>query len=268
MPDSADVSHHPFQAEMDELVACVLEGRETSIERVRRAENDGSVPGGGSVGGARRPAGCAAVDRRLERNWRLPNSTETSDVMSLDRSRRDFLKAVARRDGDRADHRCCAQQTPRAAVADAVAERSDPGRAVRRGDSRPAGSPLGAAHAGRRAGGGRRRLRRPADARERAVGQPGLHDARLPRGAGPPRRRRGHHRDAGSLAHADGGRRDERRQGRLRREADGAGARRRAAHHRGRAADRPHPAGRQPARQLDRLREGAGSCSAPARSAS
>ena len=31
MPDSADVSHHPFQAEMDELVACVLDGRETSI---------------------------------------------------------------------------------------------------------------------------------------------------------------------------------------------------------------------------------------------
>jgi predicted dehydrogenase len=31
MPGSADVSHHPFQAEIDELVACVLEGREPSI---------------------------------------------------------------------------------------------------------------------------------------------------------------------------------------------------------------------------------------------
>ncbi|MBA2258682.1 MAG: Gfo/Idh/MocA family oxidoreductase [Acidobacteria bacterium] len=31
MPDSADVSHHPFQAEIDELVTCVLDGRETSI---------------------------------------------------------------------------------------------------------------------------------------------------------------------------------------------------------------------------------------------
>jgi predicted dehydrogenase len=31
MPGSADVSHHPFQAEMDELVDCILEGRETSI---------------------------------------------------------------------------------------------------------------------------------------------------------------------------------------------------------------------------------------------
>ena len=31
MPDSADVAHHPFQAEIDELVECVLAGRETSI---------------------------------------------------------------------------------------------------------------------------------------------------------------------------------------------------------------------------------------------
>jgi predicted dehydrogenase len=31
MPDSADVSHHPFQAEIDELVACVREGRETMM---------------------------------------------------------------------------------------------------------------------------------------------------------------------------------------------------------------------------------------------
>jgi len=31
MPDSADVSHHPFQDEMDELVTCILEDRETSI---------------------------------------------------------------------------------------------------------------------------------------------------------------------------------------------------------------------------------------------
>jgi predicted dehydrogenase len=31
MPGSADVSHHPFQAEIDELVTCVRENRETSI---------------------------------------------------------------------------------------------------------------------------------------------------------------------------------------------------------------------------------------------
>jgi hypothetical protein len=31
MPGSADVSHHPFQHEIDELVACVLENRQTSI---------------------------------------------------------------------------------------------------------------------------------------------------------------------------------------------------------------------------------------------
>ena len=52
-------------------------------------------------------------------------------------------------------------------------------------------------------------------------------------------------------------RRDEGGQGRLRREADGAGARGRAAGHRGGAEDQPDPAGRQPARQLDRLRQGA-----------
>jgi predicted dehydrogenase len=32
MPGSADVSDHPFQAEMDELVTCVLEGRDTSLD--------------------------------------------------------------------------------------------------------------------------------------------------------------------------------------------------------------------------------------------
>ena len=31
MPDTADVAHHPFQAEIDELVACILDGRETSL---------------------------------------------------------------------------------------------------------------------------------------------------------------------------------------------------------------------------------------------
>src|SRR5262245_1182459 len=31
MPDSVDVAHHPFQAEIDELVACIFDQRETSI---------------------------------------------------------------------------------------------------------------------------------------------------------------------------------------------------------------------------------------------
>ena len=31
MPDSADVTHHPFQDEIDELVACIIDDRETSI---------------------------------------------------------------------------------------------------------------------------------------------------------------------------------------------------------------------------------------------
>ena len=32
MPDTADVAHHPFQAEIDELVECVRQGRATSID--------------------------------------------------------------------------------------------------------------------------------------------------------------------------------------------------------------------------------------------
>jgi predicted dehydrogenase len=32
MPDTADVAHHPFQAEIDELVDCVRQGRGTSID--------------------------------------------------------------------------------------------------------------------------------------------------------------------------------------------------------------------------------------------
>jgi len=30
-PNSADVSHHPFQAEIDDLVDCILAGRETML---------------------------------------------------------------------------------------------------------------------------------------------------------------------------------------------------------------------------------------------
>ena len=89
-------------------------------------------------------------------------------------------------------------------------------------------------------------------------GHAGVHDARLPRGARSARRGCDRHRDAGSLARADGGRRDAGGQGRLRREADGSGAGRRTARDRRRASDRTHPAGRQPAPQLHRLREGPG----------
>jgi predicted dehydrogenase len=52
MPDSADVSHHPFQAEIDELVACVLDDRETSIS-VFDAQKTMEV--------------CLAADRSAER---------------------------------------------------------------------------------------------------------------------------------------------------------------------------------------------------------
>jgi predicted dehydrogenase len=52
MPGSADVSHHPFQAEMDELVTCVLEGRDTSLD-VFDAQKTMEV--------------CLAADRSAER---------------------------------------------------------------------------------------------------------------------------------------------------------------------------------------------------------
>jgi predicted dehydrogenase len=52
MPDSVDVSHHPFQAEIDELVTSVLEERETSIN-VFDAQKTMEV--------------CLAADRSAER---------------------------------------------------------------------------------------------------------------------------------------------------------------------------------------------------------
>ncbi|HXH07227.1 MAG TPA: Gfo/Idh/MocA family oxidoreductase [Vicinamibacterales bacterium] len=55
MPDSVDVSHHPFQAEIDELVDCVLAGRETSIN-VFEAQRTMEV--------------CLAADRSAEEGGR------------------------------------------------------------------------------------------------------------------------------------------------------------------------------------------------------
>ena len=64
MPGSADVSHHPFQAEIDELVECVREGRETSIS-VFDAQKTMEI--------------CLAADRSAENGGRpvaLPLITE------------------------------------------------------------------------------------------------------------------------------------------------------------------------------------------------
>jgi len=52
MPGSADVSHHPFQFEMDEIIECVLEGRNSSID-VFDAQKTMEV--------------CIAADRSAER---------------------------------------------------------------------------------------------------------------------------------------------------------------------------------------------------------
>jgi predicted dehydrogenase len=56
MPGSADVSHHPFQGEIDELVACVLEGRETHLN-VFDAQKTMEA--------------CIAADRSAERGGRV-----------------------------------------------------------------------------------------------------------------------------------------------------------------------------------------------------
>ena len=54
-PDFADVSHHPFQGEVDELVACVLDGRPTHLD-VFEAQRTMEV--------------CLAADRSAERGGR------------------------------------------------------------------------------------------------------------------------------------------------------------------------------------------------------
>lgn len=55
MPGSADVTHHPFQGEIDELIACILERRETHLN-VHDAQKTMEI--------------CLAADRSAERNGR------------------------------------------------------------------------------------------------------------------------------------------------------------------------------------------------------
>lgn len=55
MPGSADVTHHPFQGEIDELVECILEGRETHLN-VHDAQKTMEI--------------CLAADRSAERGGR------------------------------------------------------------------------------------------------------------------------------------------------------------------------------------------------------
>ena len=74
MPDSADVTHHPFQAEIDELVACVLEGRETGIT-VFDAQKTMEV--------------CLAADLSAQKGGRpvrLPLGTPRSSVIGTGRA--------------------------------------------------------------------------------------------------------------------------------------------------------------------------------------
>jgi predicted dehydrogenase len=55
VPGSADVTHHPFQGEIDELVACILEGRESHLN-VHDAQKTMEI--------------CLAADRSAERGGR------------------------------------------------------------------------------------------------------------------------------------------------------------------------------------------------------
>ena len=72
-PNSADVSHHPFQAEIDELVDCILAGRETMLNvfdaqktmEICIAADQSAAQGGVPV--------ALAADRRLSTpNFQLP----------------------------------------------------------------------------------------------------------------------------------------------------------------------------------------------------
>ena len=62
MPDSADVTHHPFQAEIDDFVDAILDRPRDDAQRLRRPEDDGSVPGRRPVGHRGRPPRRPAAD--------------------------------------------------------------------------------------------------------------------------------------------------------------------------------------------------------------
>src|SRR5207247_1193231 len=83
MPDSADVAHHPFQAEIDELVACVLERRDTSID-VFDAQKTMEI--------------CLAADRSAERGGQpvslpLLQESEEQDTIAKARLRHELVPA-------------------------------------------------------------------------------------------------------------------------------------------------------------------------------
>ena len=64
MPDSADVTHHPFQAEIDDFVDAILTGRETMLNVFDAQKTMEVCLAADQSADRRRPPGRAAADRR------------------------------------------------------------------------------------------------------------------------------------------------------------------------------------------------------------
>ena len=85
MPETADVAHHPFQAEIDDLVACVLEGRDTVVDvfdaqktmEVCLAADRSAERGGAPVSLPLSRLSARSVERRLD--WRLGTGGGAND---------------------------------------------------------------------------------------------------------------------------------------------------------------------------------------------
>ena len=75
-PNSADVSHHPFQAEIDDLVDCILAGRETMLN-VFDAQKTMEICIAADQSAAQRGiTGCASADRLTVINFQRPTSND------------------------------------------------------------------------------------------------------------------------------------------------------------------------------------------------
>ncbi len=61
MPDSGDVHHHPFDAQINHFVDCILAGPRIALQRGRRLSHARAVPGHRPLGRRGRPRGQAAA---------------------------------------------------------------------------------------------------------------------------------------------------------------------------------------------------------------
>ena len=83
MPDSADVTHHPFQAEIDDFVDAILDRARDDAERLRRPEDDGSVPGRRPVGRTRRRSCGVAAAAHLGSATAEPRGSAVGSDLTL-----------------------------------------------------------------------------------------------------------------------------------------------------------------------------------------